>query len=106
MLSHRDVMTAYADLVQDAALRDRLMTLIWEELAHTTGMLETIYGGSLFDMRPNVAQVILMRQSPLLRLHEQQITLLRDWRRTGDPAMLPSLLITVNAIANGLGATG
>ncbi|MBN8591245.1 MAG: phosphoenolpyruvate carboxylase [Anaerolineae bacterium] len=106
MLSHRDVMTAYADLVQDATLRDRLMTLIWEELAHTTGMLETIYGGSLFDMRPNVAQVILMRQSPLLRLHEQQITLLRDWRRTGDPAMLPSLLITVNAIANGLGATG
>jgi phosphoenolpyruvate carboxylase len=106
MLSHLDVMTGYADLVQDATLRDRLMTLIREELAHTTALLETLYGGALFDKRPNVAQVILMRQAPLLRLHEQQIALLRDWRRTSDPALLPSLLITVNAIANGLGATG
>lgn len=106
MLSRPDVMARYADLVQDDSLRDRLMALIRDELARTTELLETIYGGTLFDKRPNVAQVILMRQAPLLRLHEQQITLLRDWRRTGDPAMLPPLLVIVNAIANGLGATG
>jgi phosphoenolpyruvate carboxylase len=99
-------MARYAGLVQDDALRDRLMDLIWDELARTTEILETIYGGALFDKRPNVAQVILMRQAPLMRLHEQQIALLRDWRRTGDPTMLKPLLVTVNAIANGLGATG
>lgn len=106
MLTRRDVMSRYADLVQDAALRERLMALIQDELTRTTEMLEILYGGTLFDRRPNVAQVILMRQAPLLRLHEQQIELLRDWRRSGDPAMLPPLLVTVNAIANGLGATG
>ena len=106
MLSHPEVMARYAGLVQDDALRDRLMDLIWDELARTTEILETIYGGALFDKRPNVAQVILMRQAPLMRLHEQQIALLRDWRRTGDPTMLKPLLVTVNAIANGLGATG
>jgi phosphoenolpyruvate carboxylase len=54
-----------------------------------------------------------MRRVPLRVLHDQQIALLRDWRRAnrlGDAeaaaALLPPLLLTVNAIAGGLGATG
>ena len=54
-----------------------------------------------------------MRREPLRVLHRQQIALLREWRplrRRGDDdgaaALLPALLLTVNAIASGLGATG
>jgi phosphoenolpyruvate carboxylase len=56
---------------------------------------------------------VQLRGAPLRVLHDQQIVLLRDWRRAnhlgdGDAAatLLPPLLLTVNAIAGGLGATG
>ena len=46
-------------------------------------------------------------------LHRQQIALLGEWRELrqrgdeeGAAALLPGLLLTVNAIASGLGATG
>ena len=53
-------------------------------------------------------------RSPAMRvLHHQQIRLIRDWRaaqRRGDEAgaeaLLPRLLLLVNAIASGLGTTG
>jgi phosphoenolpyruvate carboxylase len=54
-----------------------------------------------------------VRRDPLRVLHRQQIALLREWRgmrQRGDDdgaaALLPGLLLTVNAIASGLGATG
>jgi phosphoenolpyruvate carboxylase len=54
-----------------------------------------------------------MRKEPLRVLHRQQIALLSEWRaarRLGDhdgaARLLPVLLLTVNAIASGLGATG
>jgi phosphoenolpyruvate carboxylase len=53
------------------------------------------------------------RRDGLRVLHRQQLTLLRQWRnlrQTGAAseadAMLPHLLLTVNALASGLGSTG
>ena len=77
-------------------------------------MLERIYGGTLAERRPNIHGTVQMRRAPLRVLHRQQIALLREWRaaRTAwatvdaAAALLPPLLLTVNAIASGLGATG
>jgi phosphoenolpyruvate carboxylase len=106
MLADRSLMEQYAGMVEDEALRRRLMALILEELERTTHWLEDIYGGPLIEQRTNVAQTIRPRQAPLARLHRQQIDLLCLWRQSGDAALLPQLLATVNAIANGLGTTG
>lgn len=106
MLTDRELMEQYAGLVADEALRQRFMEPIVEELNRTIEVLERIYGGSLFERRPNVAQEILLRQNLLKRLHVQQIGLMRTWRATGSEEALAQLLLTVNAIANGLGTTG
>lgn len=106
MLTEHDIMQQYATLVQNATLRGRMMALILDELTRTRDILEEIYAGSLSERRPNVAQVILTRRDPLHRLHTQQLMLLRDWRANPTPERLSELLLTVNAIANGLGTTG
>ena len=99
-------MQQYANLVTDVSLRTRLMTQILDELGLTTDILEQIYGGSLFEQRPNVAKAILLRQDMLYSLHQQQIELLVTWRENPSEETLTNLLLTVNAIANGLGTTG
>lgn len=106
MLTERDLMGHYAALVADSALRERLMTLILAELTRTVEVLEYLYDGTLTEKRPNVAQGIQLRQALLYRLHMQQIDLLRAWRASGSDELLSQLLLTVNAIANGLGTTG
>ena len=54
-----------------------------------------------------------MRRQPLRVLHRQQVAVLGEWRglrQRGDDqgaaALLAALLLAVNAIASGLGATG
>jgi phosphoenolpyruvate carboxylase len=107
------VMSEYATLVEDAALRDRFFLQITAELERTSRMLERIYGGDLAERRPNIDASLRLRRQPLRVLHRQQVALLREWRgmrqRNDDEsaaALLPALLLTVNAIAGGLGATG
>lgn len=106
MLTHTDIMEQYANLVEDTVLRERLMKQIRAELARTIEALEMVYEGPLFEKRPNVAQVILLRQKPLEQLHQVQLRLLREWRQNRAESLLPRLLLTVNGIANGMGATG
>jgi phosphoenolpyruvate carboxylase len=108
-----EMMAAYAGLVEDVAVRDRFFDLINGELVRTTRMLERIYGGTLAERRPNIHVSLERRRGPLRVLHGQQIAALGEWRHAnqrGDAdraaALLPPLLLTVNAIASGLGATG
>jgi phosphoenolpyruvate carboxylase len=108
-----DVMNEYAMLVEDRALRDQLLARITEEFERTSRMLEQIYVGTLAERRPNIDASLRVRRQPLRVLHRQQIALLREWRgmrqagdEEGAAALLPGLLLTVNAIAGGLGATG
>lgn len=107
------VMRGYAGLVEDAALRARFMEPIEAELGRTRALLEQLYGGPLSERRPNIHGLIELRQESLRRLHAQQLELLLRWRaarRDGHEEsakrLLPQMLLTVNAIANGLGATG
>ncbi len=108
-----DIMTRYAALVPDAAARERVLARITDEHRRTGEMLVAVYGGELAVKRPRIQRLIDLRQPALVPLHHHQIALLERWRglREGgdDPAaeaMLPELLLTVNAIASGLGATG
>jgi phosphoenolpyruvate carboxylase len=111
MLADPDLMRRYADLVENDDIRKQLLGQILEELDRTRNVLEIIYGGPLSERRPNVSQVINLRREPLMTLHNQQIDLLRRWRQLppdgpqSDPALL-ELLLSINAIANGLGTTG
>ena len=87
--------------------------MLLEEYHRTRALLEEIYEGPLAERRPRIHRTLSYRAAPLRALHDRQIALLRDWRaarRNGsqDEAerLLPSLLLTVNAIAAGLGTTG
>ncbi len=107
-------MQAYAGLVGEAAVREPILVRILDEYERTRTMLETVYGGPLAETRPRAQRVIALREPGLNPLHQRQIEILRHWRacrRDEDraaeaEALMPQLLLTVNAIAAGLGATG
>jgi phosphoenolpyruvate carboxylase len=107
------IMRQYADLVEDQALRLRFMQLFEPELARTREIIEAIYGGPVSRRRPRIHAGLALRRDALRRLHDQQISLLRRWRPlrgVEDPFIVADLesqlLLTVNAIAAGLGGTG
>ncbi|GAB4207798.1 MAG: phosphoenolpyruvate carboxylase [Roseiflexaceae bacterium] len=107
------IMRAYAGLVEDQEVRERLLAAILDEHARTSAMLELLYDGPLAETRPRIHRLLLLRQDGLRRLHEQQIGLLAQWRAAragGDTAradvLVRDLLLTVNAIASGLRTTG
>jgi phosphoenolpyruvate carboxylase len=113
MTSDLAVMRRYAALVDDARVRTALMERIEGERARTQEALEALYGGPLADVRADVHEILALRHQALLPLHEHQVELLRRWRdlrRAGEEraaeVLLPELLLTVNAIASGLGSTG
>ena len=103
-----EIMAAYADMVADQDLRNRMMDQVTAEYKRTEAMLELIYSGPLAEQRPNVQQFLELRKQGLQSLHYQQIELLKRWREGGksDDKTLSKLLLTVNAIANGLRTTG
>lgn len=108
-----EIMRAYASMVEDKELMARTMASIEKELDLTIRMVEAVYGGSLSQRRPNIQRMINLRSDGLRVLHHQQIALLKMWRsytKMKQPAeadrLIPQLLLTVNAIASGLGTTG
>jgi phosphoenolpyruvate carboxylase len=107
------LMRAYAELVDDEALRERVLQTILAEYAATRARLEDVFGTALEIQRPVLARSIELRSAALRPLHLEQVRLLRQWRdaqRQGDEAaasaLLSRLLLVVNAIASGLGTTG
>lgn len=111
--SDRELMTAYASLVQDEAVRARLLGHILAEWDLTRTMLDRLRGGAMAARRPRMWKTLHLRTEALRVLHLEQIALLRKWRglrAAGDEsaanAMLPDLLLSINAIASGLRTTG
>ena len=108
-----EVMREYASMVDSEELRKSCMEPIEAELTRTTRMVEAVYGGPLSQRRPNIQRMIQLRSTGLRVLHRQQISLLKMWRsyhKMNQPqsaeSLVPQLLLTVNAIASGLGTTG
>jgi phosphoenolpyruvate carboxylase len=111
--SDPDLMRAYASLVADAAVRDRVLGLIEAEWRRTRSALDRLRGAGMSERRPRFARTLGLRAEALRVLHHQQIGLLRDWRghiargATAEAdAMIPDLLLSINAIASGLRTTG
>jgi phosphoenolpyruvate carboxylase len=108
-----DLMREYSQMVDDPQLRSRFMTLIEGEFNRTSTMLDHLFGRTSQTRRPRMWKTLQLRAEALRRLHMQQIELLRQWReysKAGDSdaadAMLPQLLLSINAIASGLRTTG
>jgi len=107
------IMRLYADLTPDASVRDRILAMIFEEHAATGAALEALYRAPLAEARPRIQRVLERRAEALEPLHHHQVKLLQHWRSARDAedvgtadALLPELLLSINAIAAGLGATG
>ncbi|MCE9611091.1 MAG: phosphoenolpyruvate carboxylase [Chthoniobacter sp.] len=111
--SDLELMHAYAGLVGDEALRARFMALILAEWRLTKTMLEKLRGVPMTERRPRMLKTLQLRAEALRVLHLQEIAMLRRWRAlraAGDEpaaeALLPDLLLSINAIASGLRTTG
>ncbi|HEX4084569.1 MAG TPA: phosphoenolpyruvate carboxylase [Chthoniobacteraceae bacterium] len=108
-----DLMRAYATLVENEEVRNRIFGIIWEEWTRTRAMLQELRGQPTSQRRPRMMKTLQLRAEALNLLHLDQIRLLKRWRasrKEGRDAeaetMLPELFLSVNAIASGLRTTG
>jgi len=92
---------------------DTTFRQITDEYKRTERMIDTFFGRHRGERRPRLIKTLEMRAEGLKRLHERQIQLLRRWRelksenRESDAeGMLPSLLLSINAIASAERTTG
>jgi len=113
LASNRSMMKLYGGLVTEKKLRSLFLNRILAEHNLTRKMLDELSGSKLSEGRPRLRKVIALRESAIDLLHEQQVALLKDWRKKvadGDrkeaDALLPQMLLSLNAIAAGLQATG
>lgn len=103
----------YAGLVEARPLRERFRKRVVDELARTRTMLDLLHGSPVEERRPRMWRTIRLRDAGLRALHSFQVETLRQWRShraEGDDAaaeaLLPKVLLSVNAIASGLRTTG
>jgi phosphoenolpyruvate carboxylase len=112
-LSYVDLEAAreYADLVPDARVRDAMFPLIEEEYHRTVEAMLTISGGTELAQRfPRFRRKLVRRLPTINQISRQQIELLRRFRESGSDKsqeeLLSALLLSINCIATGFGATG
>jgi phosphoenolpyruvate carboxylase len=113
LAANRSMMKLYGGMVVDRKLRRQFLTRVLAEHSLTRKMLDELSGSKLTEGRPRLRKVIALRESAIDLLHEQQVALLKDWRkhvaageRKEADALLPQMLLSLNAIAAGLQATG
>lgn len=102
----------YAGLVPETEVRERFLGLVLAEYERAQERIGKLFQRPFRERRPRLAFTLELREQPLDVLHRQQIELLRTWRAkaAADPeaaeAMIPDLLVSVNALASGLRTTG
>ncbi len=108
-----ELMQAYGDLVEDAALRERLMSVIVAEFELTRRRLVDVFQSDMEHRRPRMVKTLGIREEPLRVLHQQQVALIRQWRdlRAGGKEveaeeLFPEILLSITAISSGLRTTG
>jgi phosphoenolpyruvate carboxylase len=108
------IMESYAGLVENNKLRIHFFELIEKEYRRTHRMMDQLFGGGTLEKRrPRMVATLKLREEALSTLHQQQIVLLREWRKLKDKEdqrdaqdLLPDVLLSINAIAGGLRTTG
>lgn len=112
ILSNMEIMRRYADLVRDAATRDRFIDKILTD--HELGFvrLAELFGEPAATRRTGQYDTQAWRHDALVILHELHIAELRRWRAMGEgdavekDRSLATLLSIINAISSGLKNTG
>ncbi|MEX1118718.1 MAG: phosphoenolpyruvate carboxylase [Terrimicrobiaceae bacterium] len=110
--SDEEIMTQYAGLVSEPECREEILGLITSEFRRTKDMMSELFGGSLEKRRPRMLKTLGLRANALRALHDQQIATLEQWRAAKAAEspeaerLLPSVLLSINAIASGLRTTG
>jgi phosphoenolpyruvate carboxylase len=112
-LSYVDLEAAreYAELVPEARVRDAIFPMIEEEYHRTVEAMLRISGATELAHRfPRFRRKLARRLPTLNQISRQQIELLRRFREGGsdksDEELLSALLLSINCIATGFGATG
>ena len=106
-----DLARQYAELVPDPAVREAIFPLIEEEYHRSVEAVLRISGGrELAERFPRFRRKLARRMPTLNQVTRQQIELLRRFRESGgdrtQEEQLSALLLSINAIAAGFGATG
>ncbi len=106
-----DIAREYADLVPDARIRAGVLGMIEEEYQRTVEAVLRISGGKeLVERYPRFRRRLARRLPTINQVSRQQIELLRRFRESGgdktQEEQLSALLLSINCIAAGFGATG
>jgi phosphoenolpyruvate carboxylase len=112
-LSYVDLEIArlYADLVPDTRTREEIFAMVETEYHRTAEVVLGITGGrELAERFPRFRRRLTRRMATINQVSRQQVELLRRFRATaGDPERqqyLSALLLSINCISSGFGATG
>ncbi|MFO7448139.1 MAG: phosphoenolpyruvate carboxylase [Ignavibacteriaceae bacterium] len=107
------IMKFYAGIVSDEKIKDKFLGIILEEYERTQEMLLKLFETPVQVRRPRLHLSLTYRDKALTPLHYQQVKLLSQWREEIKSnnsltvkETLNRVLVTVNAIASGLGRTG
>jgi phosphoenolpyruvate carboxylase len=106
-----DIAREYAELVPSAAARGSILALVEEEYHRTVEAVLRISGGrELVERYPRFRRRLARRLPTINQVNRQQIELLRRFRESGSDKsqeeQLSALLLSINTIAAGFGATG
>jgi phosphoenolpyruvate carboxylase len=106
-----DIAREYAELVPDAEVRSNILSLVEDEYHRTVEAVLRISGGKeLVERYPRFRRRLARRLPTINQVSRQQIELLRRFRESGGDLtqedQRSALLLSINTIAAGFGATG
>lgn len=106
-----EIAREYAELVPDPSARANILALVEEEYHRTVeAVLRLSRGQELVERYPRFRRRLARRLPTINQVSRQQIELLRRFRESGgdktQEEQLSALLLSINTIAAGFGATG
>ncbi|HEY9015866.1 MAG TPA: phosphoenolpyruvate carboxylase, partial [Gemmatimonadales bacterium] len=106
-----EIAREYAELVPDPAARAAILGMVEEEYHRTVeAVLRISKGAELVERYPRFRRRLARRLPTINQVSRQQIELLRRFRESGgdktQEEQLSALLLSINTIAAGFGATG
>ncbi len=111
LLVDLDIARDYASLVADDGVRATILPMIEQELELTREMvLRVSGGGEIAERFPEYRRMLASRLPTINEVNREQVELLRRFRgastETEREAYKSALLLSINTVAAGLGATG
>jgi phosphoenolpyruvate carboxylase len=111
LLVDLDIARDYASLVEDEGVRDMIFGMIEQEYRLTCEMvLKVSGGGEVAERFPDYRRVLASRLPAVNQVSRMQVELLRRFRGAQSEAereaYKSALLLSINTVAAGLGATG